>query len=49
MSVELLTAHAQPLLKTARQDGENIRALARIAENRERRITTLAGGDPSGT
>jgi archaellum component FlaC len=49
MSVELLTADAQTLLKTAQQDGENIRALVRIAEIHERRITTLEGGDPSGT
>lgn len=33
------------LLETARQDGENIRALARIAEIHERRLTTLEGGD----
>jgi archaellum component FlaC len=32
MNVELLTADAQTLLKAAQQDGENIRALARIAE-----------------
>ena len=32
MNVELLAPDAQTLLKTAQQDGENIRALARIAE-----------------
>jgi archaellum component FlaC len=39
MSLELLSADAQTLLKTAQHDGENIRALARIAEIHERRIT----------
>lgn len=33
----------QQLLETARQDGENIRALARIAEIHERRLTDLEG------
>lgn len=49
MNVELLTADAQTLLKTAQQDGENIRALARIAEIHERRLTELEGGGPSAT
>ena len=31
------------LIETARQDGENIRALARIAEIHERRLTNLEG------
>ncbi|MGB6942594.1 MAG: hypothetical protein WBE37_09385 [Bryobacteraceae bacterium] len=31
------------LHKIARQDGENIRALARIAEIHERRLNTLEG------
>jgi hypothetical protein len=39
MNVELLAPEAQTLLKTAQQDGENIRALVRIAEIHERRIT----------
>jgi hypothetical protein len=39
-----LTTDAQTLLKTAQQDGENIRALARIAEIHERRITALEDG-----
>jgi archaellum component FlaC len=47
MNVELLTADAQALIKTAQQDGENIRALARIAEIHERRITSLEGGNPN--
>ena len=34
------------LLATAQQDGENIRALARIADIHERRITSLEGGQP---
>jgi hypothetical protein len=33
------------LLATAKVDGENIRALARIAEIHERRITHLEGGE----
>jgi hypothetical protein len=49
MNVEPLTADAQTLFKTAQQDGENIRALVRTAEIHERRITTLEGGDSSGT
>ncbi len=32
------------LIEAARQDGENIRALARIAEAHERRLTELEGG-----
>jgi len=44
MNVELLAADAQVLLKTAQQDGENIRALARIAEIHERRISAIEGG-----
>ena len=32
------------LVAVARQDGENIRALARIAEIHERRLTDLEGG-----
>jgi hypothetical protein len=45
MNVELLATESQTLLKTAQQDGENIRALARIAEIHERRISALEGGD----
>ena len=50
MNLELLTHDVQDLsrdireLKTiAQQDGENIRALARIAEIHERRLTSLEG------
>ncbi len=34
MNVELLTANTHNLLRTAQRDGENIRALVRIAEKR---------------
>lgn len=51
-SVELLTHDVrglqetgQTLLATAKQDGENIRALARIAELHDRRLTALEGGE----
>ncbi|HTS29096.1 MAG TPA: hypothetical protein VMH81_24660 [Bryobacteraceae bacterium] len=37
----------ETLIAAARQDGENIRALARIAEIRERRLTALEDGDES--
>ena len=33
------------LIAESRQDGENIRALARIAEVHERRLTDLEGGE----
>jgi hypothetical protein len=35
----------QDLKATAERDGENIRALARIAEIHERRLTQLEGGE----
>jgi hypothetical protein len=35
----------QTLYATVQQDAENIRALARIAEIHERRITSLEGGE----
>jgi len=38
-SVELLHRDIQELKIVAQQDGENIRALARIAEIHERRLT----------
>lgn len=38
MSLELLTRDVQDLKWVAQQDGDNIRALARIAEIHERRI-----------
>jgi hypothetical protein len=43
-SLELLHQDVQSLLETSRQDGENIRALARIAGIHERRLTQLEGG-----
>jgi len=50
MSMELFTRETQDrfekLLTASRQDGENIRALVRIAEIHERRLTHLEdGGD----
>jgi hypothetical protein len=43
MSQEIqdLKVTSQALVKTSQQDGENIRALARIAEIHERRLTDL--------
>lgn len=35
----------EELIEAARRDGENIAALARIAESRERRLTRLEGGE----
>jgi archaellum component FlaC len=43
-SVEMLTRDVDTLRKTAEQDGVNIRALARVAEIHERRLTDLEGG-----
>ena len=50
-SVELLAREMESLriaslqlVATAREDGHNIRALARIAEIHERRITDIEGG-----
>ena len=40
------TRDIELLLAAAQQDGENIRALARIADIHERRITSLEGGQP---
>jgi hypothetical protein len=40
-SVELLLAETRELRVVSEQDGENIRALARIAEIHERRLTDL--------
>jgi archaellum component FlaC len=44
-TVELITADLQTLKTLAQQDGENIRALARIAEIHERRLTGIEGGE----
>jgi len=46
-TVELLTRDVDALRAAAQQDGENIRALARIAEIRERRLTQLEGDESS--
>jgi archaellum component FlaC len=43
-TVELITVDLQTLKTLAQQDGENIRALARIAEIHERRLTGIEGG-----
>jgi hypothetical protein len=43
-SVEMLFASVKEQHATSVQDGENIRALARIAEIHERRLTDLEGG-----
>ena len=45
MSLELRRREVQDLKSAAQQDGENIRALARIAELQERRITHLEGSE----
>lgn len=43
--IEALSGETQALQVLAKQDGENIRALARIAEIPERRLTSLEGGE----
>ena len=45
MNLELLRRDVQDLRLVTQQDGENIRALARIAEIRERRLTEVEGGE----
>ena len=42
---EALTQSVEILLAAAKEDGENIRALARIAEIHERSLTALENGD----
>jgi len=44
MNLELLTRDVEVLRDTAKADGENIRALARIAEIHEHRLSGLKGG-----
>jgi len=44
-SVELMNHQIENLVSAASQDAENIRALARIAEIHERRLTSLEGGE----
>ena len=41
MNLELANRDIQDLVKASKQDGENIRALARIAEIHEHRLTHL--------
>jgi hypothetical protein len=43
--IQDLRGAVNDLKELARQDGENIRALARIAEIHERRLTALEGDD----
>lgn len=45
MDLELVSRDIADLKIAARQDGENIRALARIAEIHERRLTELEDGE----
>ena len=45
MNLELLSRQIQDVYRAAQQDGENIRALARIAEIHDRRLTHLEGGE----
>jgi hypothetical protein len=45
MSLELLTRDVQDLKTAAQRDGENIRALARIAEIHGRRPSHLEGDE----
>ena len=40
-------AQIAELITLARQDGENIRALARVAELHHQRLTNLEGGEES--
>ena len=42
-SVEMLTHDVEPLKTIAQQDGESIRALARVAEIHERRLSEIEG------
>ena len=43
MNLELVSGDIESLRATAERDGENIRALARIAEIHERRLTSPEG------
>jgi len=45
-TVELLAIETRELRSAISQDADNIRALVRIAEIHERRITHLEGGEP---
>jgi len=41
INLELMSHEIPALVKSSQQDGENIRALARIAEIHDRRLTDL--------
>jgi hypothetical protein len=45
MNLELASRDIQDLIAASQRDGENIRALVRIAEIHERRLTRLEGED----
>ena len=45
MNLEVLRRDVQDLRLVTQQDGENIRALARIAEIHEPRLTGIEGGE----
>ena len=44
MNLELISRDLETIRANSERDGENIRALARIAEIHERRLTGLEGG-----
>jgi hypothetical protein len=46
-SLELVVGQVEQLGNYIHQDAENIRALARVAEIHERRLTHLEGGEPA--
>jgi hypothetical protein len=45
MSCELMQGDLERMKQLQERDSENIRALARIAEIHERRLTDIEGGD----
>ena len=45
MHLELLSHDIQELRRLAAQEGESIRALARVTEIHEKRLTDLEGGE----
>jgi archaellum component FlaC len=45
MNVEIISRDIEKLRQNSERDGENIRALARIAEIHERPVTDLEEGD----
>ncbi len=44
-TVELIAAMQKDLTRSVQEDGEHIRALVRIAEIHERRLTDVEGGE----